>query len=577
MDAHKAIVLLAASGLVACGGGEEQPRHPRSALLITLDTMRADALTYLGGHEGITPNLDALAAESVVYEAARTVAPTTMPAHASMLTGLYPPRHTVRDNGLNALPSSAWTLAEAAQEQGLETAAFVASIVLADGCGLAQGFDHYDQPPPPALLMPGQYMRRAAYQVRDAFNLWLRRRDASKPFFAWVHLYDPHRPYNPDNPMRKRDPGDGYLAEVAQVDHAVGRMLEELEGLGLLDETLILVVADHGEGRGEHGEVRHSTLIYESTMLVPMILRYPDGYRAGERSTEIVSVVDVYPTIAEALELRGHSMVDGLSLFGRRVDDDRGVYMESYHGFYAYGWSPLAGWADRNGKYIHASEAEFYAASDVRELENRIDAMGVEIDSYRQAIDRVVRGPALERDADDVAAASMLAHLQQLGYTGAGPGDDPTPHPLAETNRPSPRSRIEAMQRFLSTEELLGRKPDPERAAEILRDIVAENPHNVSAWHQLSSACIRLELYEEAVTAARKALEHGRAWYGPRNNLGIALHRLGRDDEALEQLVLATEEAPALTAAVDTIIQILEDAGRSEEANEVRARRGQGR
>ncbi len=556
------LLLLIPLAFASCGGGDPPAR---SVMLITLDTTRADAVSCYGAPDGVTPNLDALAAEGILYTEARTVAPITMPSHASMLTGLYPPRHTVRANSLNALPASARTLAEDARAAGLETAAFVASIVLADGFGLAQGFDVYKQPdPPPAgVVAPGQLRRRGADWVADDAIVWLRKRDNTRPFFAWLHFYDPHVPYNEANPFRSKTGGDGYLAEVASMDHAIGRVFDQLKKAELWDDTMIVVVADHGEGLGEHEEATHTTLVYESTMRVPFIVRYPTGERAGERSNEIVSVVDVYPTVIDGLGLSGNADVDGVSLLGARAPDDRGVYMESYYGFYSFGWSPLAAWADREGKYIHSSAPEFYdVAADPGELQNVIE--GRALDRYRDGIEGVFRRSVLERDEGDMVAASMVEQLQGLGYTGAGPGEDPSPSPLVPSDRPAPRQRIAAFNRFLSTQEMVG--VDPQGSVATLEGLVTENPYNHSAWLQLSAAYMGLERYEESIAAARKALEHGHDWYGPHNNIGIALDRLGRTEEALAELKLAAEHAPGLTQTVSRIVAILKATGRDEEA-----------
>ncbi|MCZ6599113.1 MAG: sulfatase, partial [Planctomycetota bacterium] len=425
MDPRSFLTALLAATASSCGGGGDC--GPRSALLITLDTTRYDALGCTGGPPGVSPNLDALAAEGVLYEQARTVCPLTMPAHASIFTGLYPLRHTVHMNSMLALPSSAHTLAERASQRGFQTAAFIAAVVLADDFGLAQGFERYDQPAPPLVQREEiHYDRRPANEVADDAIAWLAERDPERPFLLWTHFFDPHVPHDPPGEFLRAGKGDPYLGAVAFMDHHIGRILAALDEEGLLDETIVVVVADHGEARGDHGESTHGVLAYDSTIRVPLIVRHPDGWRAGERSDEIVSVVDVFPTLVEALELGGPGDVDGVSLHRRRAPPDRGVYYESYYGFFSYGWSPLAGWADARGRYLHSSAPEYYALTDEEE---RVDLIAEqdELERYRRAIDSIAGRSRLTRDANDTAAAHVLAQLQRLGYTGAAAGADGIP------------------------------------------------------------------------------------------------------------------------------------------------------
>jgi arylsulfatase A-like enzyme len=223
------IALAAAAALALLQGcGDRAPERPRSALVLTLDTTRHDALSCLGGPPGATPRLDALAAEGVLYTAARTTAPLTLPAHASVLTGLTPPRHTVHTNGYDVVPSSATTLAERARERDFQTAAFIAAVVLADGFGLSQGFELYDQPAPPLVQSTLHYDRRSSKEVADAAVAWIERLDPERPFFAWAHFFDPHLPHEPAPDLAARFGGDSYHAAVATMDREIGRIFDAL-------------------------------------------------------------------------------------------------------------------------------------------------------------------------------------------------------------------------------------------------------------------------------------------------------------------------------------------------------------
>ncbi|MEW6073870.1 MAG: sulfatase [Planctomycetota bacterium] len=232
----------------ACGAGRsEEP----SALLITLDTTRWDSLGANGGIPGTTPRLDLLAQESILYDQARTVAPLTTPAHASMLTGLYPSRHTVRDNDVWVLPAEIDTLAELARRKGIQTGALVAALVLHARYGLDQGLEHYGQPELEELKGGRTTVQRPARQVIDDAIAWLAERDRSRPFFLWVHLFDPHAPYEPPPSFRGGAlMGNPYQGEVSYMNQEAGRLIDRLRDDGTLEETFVMVVGDHGEALG---------------------------------------------------------------------------------------------------------------------------------------------------------------------------------------------------------------------------------------------------------------------------------------------------------------------------------------
>ena len=348
--------------LVATSPGCGSPAQPSSALLVTLDATRADAVGTYGGHAPVTPHLDLLAREGITYAVARSVAPLTLPSHASMLTGLYPPRHGVRSNGPALVPTSADTLAEAARSAGCDTAAFVASRLLAEDTGLGQGFATWDGPVED---------ERSAEEVVQRAAGWLRGRpNPAGRFFLWVHLFDAHLPWNAPEPFVEQARGDAYLAEVARADAALGLLVEELRSLGLFERTAIAVVGDHGEPRGEHGERTHGHFVYEGALRVPFVIRPAAGgvgsERRGSADGGAASVADVAPTLARALGIAalppgdGGDGIDGIDLLARPIPPERAVYFECLSGFLHLGWSPLVGWADARTKYIHSSEPELY-------------------------------------------------------------------------------------------------------------------------------------------------------------------------------------------------------------------------
>jgi len=544
----------------------------QSALLITLDTTRADALSCYGKYPGVTPHLDRLAEEGLLYEAAYTAAPITLPAHASMLTGLYPLRHGVRVNGASALPQAAVTLAESARDAGLQTAAFIAALVLDDAFGIAQGFETFDKPQAADKKLTTHYTERPAREVIDRAVEWLRNRDRSRRFFLWVHLFDPHwPPHEPDSieldlPQRVAS----YLGEVARMDREIGRLLSELEQQGVDRETIVLALGDHGEGLGEHGETTHAMFCYETTLRIPMILRYPDRRRAGERSRELASVVDVHPTLAGALGLPAQPGLDGFDLTSGPVPAGRGVYFESYSGYLSYGWSPFAGWLDAGGKYVHSSRPEFFdLKGDPGEVHDLAPERGPELDHFREAIGRLAARPRLSSESQEVDP-ELARQIQALGYVAAGSDAGDAPEPLEQTGRPSPADRLEEFQQIGQADALLNQGRAPE-ALEILARIVPGSPDNVHAARLLSSALLQVRRFRKAIPLLERLSVKSPRDAGICRDLSYAQRMAGRLPQAIESLWRAIELEPGHEVYFEELMWILKD--RPDEAQEYRRRR----
>ena len=574
-----AAFVIAAAGSLAttftsCAGEEEAAdTASRSAILVTLDTTRWDALSAHGVHPGITPRLDALAGESVRYEFAHTVAPLTLPSHASMLTGYYPPRHTIRDNGFQALPSSASTLAEAAHERGHQTAAFVASTVLDQGFGLDQGFDTFSAPARPEKQLTTHFTEKNGVVVVNEAVEWLGARDRTRPFFLWVHLFDPHEPYDPPTKFRSltKEHAD-YYGEVAYVDEAVGILLDALRADKVLDESTLLVVADHGESLREHKEVTHSHFCYEATLRVPFLLRYPDGYRAGEVSPEVVSVVDVYPTLVEAMGIPVLSDQDGHSLFHRAVPEGRGAYFESYSGYIAFGWSPIAGWIDDRGKYIHSSAPEYFdVATDAAEVDNLLDARPDDVREHRRAMVELTQKAPLAPDHGATVDPNLTKAVQGLGYAASGPLPTAMPNPLETLDLPSPASMVDTYylcQQGLALADA-GRFPD---AIKIFNQVLEKNPRNWLALERLGLCYVNMQRPAEAIPPLLLATKEGPQRGGTYYNLGISLFNLGQyqsDAEKMEDGVTAVKRAVALDPGervfLSGLVTMLQQLGREAE------------
>lgn len=562
LSMRRALVVTALSFVAGCGG--EAPRsRPLSALLVTFDTTRADALGCYGNPAGATPHLDALAAEGVRYERAHTVAPLTLPAHTSMMTGLWPPRHGVRDNGLRPLPRAAVTLAERARAAGLSTAAFLGSVVLDPAFGLDQGFERYDAPP----RSSARRAERRGHEVVRRALAWLDELPSGARFLLWVHLFDPHDPYDAQPTYAAQVGGHPYLAEVAAADDAFGQLMA---GLGeRSSRTVVLALGDHGEALGQHGEPTHGSFVYEETLAVPMILRLPGGPR-GVRVSAPVSVADVLPTLAAALELP--PAADALALDGRalplsdgQAQPGRGLYFEAWHGYFSYGWSPLAGWLDAGGKSLFASRSVFLdLARDPGEtapLPLEDSPVAAEHEAAVRSVLAAPRLPAEETPLDP----GLLADLRAIGYADAGAWDRDLPDPLQPSERRSPTDAAGELQELLRAKALVaaGRTSEAEPA---LREVLEQNPRNWAALDALGLCLLERQAWAEAREVLQRAVAGGPPWASSRHNLGRALSELGRDAEALDAFRAAIAADPGYRPSVEEALRLAQRLGRSQEA-----------
>jgi choline-sulfatase len=432
--------LLCALGVAAVGGGlsvwsRSGPPSPHNVLVVTLDTTRADHLPAYGFHGVTTPSLDWLAATGAVLDDASTVAPLTLPAHVSLFTGLLPPHHGVRDNASAPLQADVVTLAEVLHHQGFATAAFTGSVVLRADRGLARGFDEYHGLRPRADRL-GPVLQRRGDEVVDEALDWLRR--TGPPFFAWVHLYDAHAPHDPPEPYRTIYAHDLYSGEIAFDDAQIGRLVDQLDARGLLDDTLIVVAGDHGEALGDHGERAHGLFVYQSVVHVPLLV-HGKGIRPG-RLAGITRLVDVMPTVLDFVGItppRG----DGISLAevlrGRRLMPELVAYAESMYPA-RFGWSPLVSLRAGRYKFIRAPRPELYdLRSDPGERRNLYRGPSSTTAALERQLANLLAGPAAERSLPDEtpALASQLAALGYLGGLRRGS--------LADPDLPDPKDRVE--------------------------------------------------------------------------------------------------------------------------------------
>ncbi len=525
--------------LASCGAGGSS-REIRSVLLITLGTTRADVLSGDAASRELAPRIAALADGGVRFPRAYSVAPLTVPAHASLLTGLVPPRHGVRDNGMAALPESAETLAEVLGARGFDTAAFVSSVVLDRGFGLDQGFARYDQPELGPREAGHAQLERPAHDTARAAAAWLAQHDATRPFLLWTHFYDAHVPYRPAPEHLARAHGDAYRGEIAALDDAVGEVLDALRAHGLDQQTLVVLTADHGESLGEHGEPTHGALCYEAAVRVPLVLRFPGAPREPG-PTRLASLVDLYPTLLALLGEPVPAGLDGVALFDAGAPRERGVYFESYAGYLNYGWSPLAGWLDGRGKYLHSSAPEFYLSlQDPAESKDLVLSRADDCARAQGELERILARPALEPEALE-EQLDLARALSALGYARGG-DPSPLPSPLAACARPSPKACAHELQPLLVAHALFEEKRFAE-CRPIVEQIVRENPRHILALDLLALCQMQTREFDRAQTTLRQRLALAEA-ADARLNLGLCRLGLGDREGARHEIEAAARLAP---------------------------------
>lgn len=430
--------LVAGTALLgACVSRQAQPpvaSFPHHALIITIDTLRADRLGCYGSRDVATPNMDRLAREGAVAPDATVHAPLTRPSHVSIFTGLNPAQHGVRDNIWPRLAADVPTLAEAFKAAGFRTAGFVSAIVLSAQSGLDRGFDQYSdhfELGSDGARFIDDLQRRGDVTTAEAVA-WLEAHARDRTF-TWVHLYDPHYPYAPPEPYASRYADRLYDGEVAWSDELVGRLDAALTRLGIRDDTLVVLTSDHGEGLGEHEESVHGFFVYQSTLSVPLLMRGP-GIVPGTRIPVVARSIDIFPTVLDlmgvarppaARPLDGRSLASALR--GHSTLEEQPSFAESLTPRIHYGWSDLRSVRDGRWKYVLAPKPELYDLShDPGELRNLVDAEPAHARALRAGLERHLAqdDPAVPKSALNEIPADLLEKLGALGYVGAGGAPD---------------------------------------------------------------------------------------------------------------------------------------------------------
>ncbi len=550
-----ALCLLFLAGVAA---GETAAQRPTHLLLITVDTLRPDALGWVAGH-ALTPAIDALAGAGFRFKAAASPAPVTQPAHASLFTGLIPRRHGVRDNG-QVLGGAPATLAEHLGQAGYATAAFISGYPLAAGFGLERGFAHYDDQL--SAGAPGRLERPAAETTRAVLD-WLSdpatATGAGKPVFLWVHYWDPHDPYAPPADFARPGPRGAYDGEVAYVDHAIGELLRGLARQ--LDGRLLTVfTADHGESLGEHGEQTHGFFIYQSTVAVPLIFHLP-GRVIAAGSGAAARLVDVAPTVLELLDLPPLAGdLDGVSLADLLTGGEQAppaAFVESRRPWLSYGWAPLRAVRQGPWKLIAAPEPELYdLARDPSETTNLIES---ERGKARQLVALLRQAEARPAASSQAADPEALARLEALGYAGAGVGAGEPPPDAAD-----PKHRVE-LWNALSRATELAERGQHTAAVAAYDAVLKEEPDNPFALSRSGAALIEARDFAAAARRLERAARLRPEDAETRAALAGALSHAGRDAEAAEHWM---ELARLQPARVDAWVNLATSLGRSGKAGE---------
>lgn len=541
-------------------------------VLITMEATRADHLGCYDNPRVQTPRLDGLAREGAVFLKAIAVAPLTLPSHASIFTALYPPRHGVRDDGGSRLQDSETTLAEHLKTQGYGTAASIGARLLADDAGFKQGFDSYAE--------PKRTPRNASFVVDDAIEAVNRMKGG--PFFLWVQLDDPRAPYAPPPGFRALFENRLYDGEIAWMDLQLGRLFDHLRAQGLADNTLIVATADHGESLGEHGEQTHGVFLYDSTLRVPLIVRYPPKIPAGTKFSGVVSGVDLAPTVLALMGLPPLALAQGEScamrLLGGDAPERDVAYAESLFGQRSYGWAPLHALRSSREKFVDAPIAELYNLErDPSETINlaTTDAKAV-ADTWRPSVEEALRligggspEPAVTgnkrvapRDPKGLIGASNLFLMAQLaveeGQLGKAapllrqalakdPGN-PAAKSLLAALRAEPMAATGAASGTFASQWNLGNAlyvhGKFDEAAKAFRAALAINPGNAETHYALGNVLAAQGDMATAESELRAAVaadpKLGDGW----NKLGILLQKNNRRPEALTAYSRALEASP---------------------------------
>jgi len=503
--------LLAAFLFPSCSPRRPEPLspvhlQPLNLVVVTIDTLRPDHLHCYGYPKIETPASDQLAQHGVVFDDAVAQSPLTPPSHASIFTGQYPTVHGVRNTGGFVLPSTARPLAKILQEQGWDTAAFVSSAVLKKVMGFDNGFAVYDDQMPRqgSAVEASEDPERPGGETVDRALGWLNAQ-SGKPYFLWVHLYDPHMPYHPPGEFKAKYKDRPYDGEIAYADQQLGRLLEAVRKKS--DQTIIAILSDHGESLGEHGEYSHGVFLYDSTLRIAFIMAGP-GIPAGIRVKQQVRSIDFLPTVMTLLGGGAPANVQGLSLaptFSGTSVATSVSYEETLYPKIAMGWAELRGIRTNQWMYIRAPKPELYdRILDPDESTNVIAQHAAEVQKFEAQLKNAIAKEGSEKVQTKMVDQRMMAQMQSLGYLS---GFSPQEYTL-NGQGPDPKDRVGILKLIYLAESPGGHTP-PARRIALLQQAVEEDPKDPSLYHQLGGELEKAGRYSDAMRLYQTALQRG--------------------------------------------------------------------
>ncbi len=479
----------------------------RNVLLISIDTCRADYLGCYGYRRKITPNIDAVAKESILFENVVVSVPLTLPSHSSMLTGTTPLYHGVHNNVGYRLGQSSLSLAEVLRDKGFVTGAIVSTFILDSRFGLDQGFDTYNDRFEEELNTAGIVERKGGEASRFAIE-WLEKHKNDK-FFLFLHYYDPHYTYDPPQPFASSFKDNLYAGEVAYTDYCIGQVIDKLKELGIYDSTLLIITGDHGEMLGEHGESEHGFFIYESAIKVPLIFRLP-GRHKPKNIKELVGLIDIVPTVCSLLGIELPSQVEGMNLSsyfsGRTASGrERYIYSESFYPAEGLQCNPLLGAVTDRWKYIETTRPELYdVIEDPNEQHNLFVQQPHRARLMKAELMEILEGrSAATENARMVLDEQTRQRLASLGYIG-GPAAGEARFEL-DPNRPDPKDMVHCEEKYKSITYLINNEKY-EQARTIGNEVLAERPNDLRIHHLLGTIYLGLGNTNEAIVYYNKYL-----------------------------------------------------------------------
>ena len=548
----------------------EVPRlRPLNVVVVTVDTLRPDHLQCYGYPDIETPALDGLARRGVLFENAVAQTPLTPPSHASIFTGQYPTVHKVRNTGGFVLQSSSRPLARILQEQGWDTAAFIGSAVLKKLFGFNNGFAVYDDEMP----RPGKRNefredpeRKASVVVDHAID-WLEKRSPDRPFFLWVHIYDPHLPYKPPPEFASKYKGRPYDGEIAYADQQIARLFEAVGKKSPAGKTITAVLSDHGESLGEHGEQTHGVFIYDSTLRIAFLMSGP-GIPAGVRVKQQARTIDFLPTLldlmgGQAPDIQGVSLVPAFS--GKAVASDIS-YAETLYPKMNMNWAELRAIRTSRWKYIRAPRAELYDLnSDPRETTNVIQQHAPEAQNLEAHL-KAFLSPDGKGEKVNTAMLDnrVMDQLKSLGYLSAASGRS---YELTGAGT-DPKDATEILQLIDQAENSGTSLPETKRI-ELLRRALAKDPRNPSLYYQLGGRLEKNGRYDEAFELYRTALSTGIESGRLHSRMADLLLRRGEKDRAIVEYENAGQINPADLDSQNNLATAYLEKGRLDDAERV--------